>query len=268
MNTLSITLHAGAEGFWFGDHFIRLVRGFTTEDGTTEEFGFVAGDLARALEHTNSRMLTAPLDPDQKGVSQVYTPGGPQSMTCITESGFYDVVIRSDKPEGKALRGLVTREILPQLRRGGTIVPVQKPPAQPQALTPDGTINLIERSLNILERLEVLDERDKLQFGDMVRSVTARAAGGLLLPALTEEEELTVSDAWLEVTGTRLDRKHYGKVGKTLKREYMQEFNTEPPKRNQHVDGAIRKVCCYKRGWLIEMIQQMHEYVKQHGYSF
>ncbi len=43
------------------------------------------------------------------------TPGGTQALTVISESGFYDVVVRSDKPQGKALRSLVTREVLPQL---------------------------------------------------------------------------------------------------------------------------------------------------------
>jgi anti-repressor protein len=85
-------------GFWFGTHYIRLVRDFTTEAGTAEDIGFVATDLAKALEHTNSRTMVSALDPDQKGVSQVYTPGGLQSLTVISESGFYDVVVRSDKP--------------------------------------------------------------------------------------------------------------------------------------------------------------------------
>lgn len=29
-------------------------------------------------------------------------------MTVISESGFYDVVVRSDKPQGKALRALLS----------------------------------------------------------------------------------------------------------------------------------------------------------------
>ena len=110
----------GDSGFQFEDHFIRLVRDFTTEAGTTEEIGFVATDLAKALEIGNSRMLTAKLDPDQKGVSQIDTLGGIQSLTVISESGFYDVVVRSDKPQGKALRAIVTREVLPQIRKTGT----------------------------------------------------------------------------------------------------------------------------------------------------
>ena len=43
-----------------------------------------------------------------------------QSLTVVSESGFYDVVVRSSKPQGKELRGLVTREILPALRKTGS----------------------------------------------------------------------------------------------------------------------------------------------------
>jgi hypothetical protein len=115
-NRGSASLTAISEwGFWFGTHYIRLVRGFTTEAGTTEDIGFVATDLAKALEIQRTNDLTSRLDTDQKGTDQIRTPGGLQSLTVISESGFYDVVVRSDKPQGKALRNLVTREILPQL---------------------------------------------------------------------------------------------------------------------------------------------------------
>ena len=42
------------------------------------------------------------MDPDQKGVSQIDTLGGTQSLGVVSESGFYDTVVRSDKPQGKA----------------------------------------------------------------------------------------------------------------------------------------------------------------------
>ncbi len=69
----------------------------------------MATDLAKALEIQRTNDLTSRLDPDQKGTDQIRTPGGLQALTVISESGFYDVVVRSDKPQGKALRSLVTR---------------------------------------------------------------------------------------------------------------------------------------------------------------
>lgn len=36
---------------------------------------------------------------DEKGMNQIHTPGGMQSVTVINESGLYNVILRSDKPE-------------------------------------------------------------------------------------------------------------------------------------------------------------------------
>jgi len=122
------------DGFWFGDHFIRLVQNFTTEAGATEDIGFVATDLAKALEHRDAATAVRGLDSDQKGTHQVRTPGGIQPLTVVSESGFYDTVVRSHKPQGKVLRALVTREILPRLRKTGSYsVAPATPPAAPIA---------------------------------------------------------------------------------------------------------------------------------------
>lgn len=129
---------------------------------------------------------------------------------------------------------------------------------QPQAvpaLSPHETLDLIERSMGLLERLGVIDERDHLQFGDMVRNVAARGAGGLLLPASPEDEELTISDAWLEVTGSALPRRDGPGVGRLVAALYREEFDKEPPTRTQYVDGAPRQVKSYKRGWLVEAVK-------------
>ena len=127
---MSALFKATDPGFYFGDHYIRIVRDFITEAGTAEEFGFVAGDLSKALDMRDASNLTRILAEDQKGTHIVRTPGGDQSMTVVSESGFYEGVILSRKPEGKALRGLVTREILPTLRKTGgyQVQPAAAPP--------------------------------------------------------------------------------------------------------------------------------------------
>ena len=48
--------------------------------------------------------MVSRLDPDQRGaVGLTDTIGRSQSLTVISESGFYDVVVRSDKPQGKGV---------------------------------------------------------------------------------------------------------------------------------------------------------------------
>jgi BRO family, N-terminal domain len=116
---LSIPEDGRGEEFLFEGYHVRVVRGFTTEAGTVEEIGFVASDLAKALGHSTTARLIGNLERDQKGVKPFHTPGGIQSMTVISESGFYETVGRSDKPQGRRLLSFVAREVLPQLRRTG-----------------------------------------------------------------------------------------------------------------------------------------------------
>lgn len=127
---MSALFKATDPGFYFGDHYIRIVRAFTTEAGTAEQFGFIAKDVASALGTEVTKDFTRILEDDQKGKEIVPTPGGDQSMTVISESGFYEGVVLSRRPQGKALRGLVTREILPALRKTGgyQVKPAAAPP--------------------------------------------------------------------------------------------------------------------------------------------
>ena len=90
----------------------------TVEQGG--EVWWVLADVCRVLGLTNSRMTKKQLDEDEKGVSQIYTPGGKQDVTIISESGLYKVILRSDKPEAKKFTRWVTHEVLPTIRRTGS----------------------------------------------------------------------------------------------------------------------------------------------------
>lgn len=81
---------------------------------------WVLVDVCRVLNLTNSRMTAKQLDEDEKGVSEIYTPGGTQQMTIINEPGLYSVILRSDKPEAKAFKRWITHEVLPAIRKTGS----------------------------------------------------------------------------------------------------------------------------------------------------
>ena len=105
---------------------IRAMRG---EDG---EPMFVAKDVCAALgiEQTAASRL----DDDEKGLRLTQTHGGEQRMLCVTEPGFYKLVMRSRKPEAKAFQRWVTHEVLPALRRdGGYMVARDETPEQTMA---------------------------------------------------------------------------------------------------------------------------------------
>lgn len=100
------------ELFTYTSHDIRVVL-------VVGEPWFVLADLCRVLDIRNPSDVMARLADDQKGLDQIDTLGGRQQMTIVNESGMYEVVIRSDKPEAVALRRWITGTVLPSIRRTG-----------------------------------------------------------------------------------------------------------------------------------------------------
>jgi prophage antirepressor-like protein len=112
------------ELFTYDTNHVRVLR---DEDG---EPWFVLADLCRVLAIRNGRDVAARLTGDQKGVAQIDTLGGTQQMTTVSESGMYEVVIRSDKPEAATFRRWITGEVLPAIRKTGTYSRYPAAPAQ------------------------------------------------------------------------------------------------------------------------------------------
>ncbi|WP_321335011.1 BRO family protein [Breoghania sp.] len=48
--------------------------------------------------------------------------GGSRRKTLVSESGFYKLVLRSDKPDAKVFQDWVTKEVLPAIRKDGAYV--------------------------------------------------------------------------------------------------------------------------------------------------
>ena len=105
--------------FNYNDREVRTVQ----KDG---EPWFVLKDVCAILGIGNNRMASDRLDTDEKGVSQIDTLGGKQEMTVINESGLYNVILRSDKPEAKPFRKWVTSEVLPSIRKHGGYIAGQE----------------------------------------------------------------------------------------------------------------------------------------------
>ena len=116
--------------------------------GTPDSPEFVLADLCAALEIANPRNVAARLDDDQKGVRSVDTPGGRQQMTVVTESGMYEVVLRSDKPEAVAFRRWLTGTVLPEIRKTGSFN------AQPALTGPELMAYALQESQKIIEAHE------------------------------------------------------------------------------------------------------------------
>ncbi len=110
---------------------------------------FVLKDVCKVLGIGNSRMVVDRLDEDEKGVSRIDTPGGLQNVSVISESGLYNVILRSDKPEAKPFRKWVTSEVLPSIRKHGGYIAGQ------DQLTPE---ELMAKALQVANK--TLAERE------------------------------------------------------------------------------------------------------------
>ena len=107
---------------------------------------FVAKDVCTILGLGRQQDSTRYLDEDEKGECLVDTPSGAQKMVCVTEPGFYKLVMRSRKPEAKAFQRWVTHEVLPELRRRGSYqVPMTREERVARALIDCNEIVLEQR---------------------------------------------------------------------------------------------------------------------------
>lgn len=80
---------------------------------------FVLKDVCEVLGISKYRDTADRLDSDERGPVRVDTLGGAQDVIAVNESGLYNVIMRSDKPQAKPFRKWVTAEVLPSIRKHG-----------------------------------------------------------------------------------------------------------------------------------------------------
>lgn len=88
---------------------------------------FVLKDVCDVLGLSTPARVAERLDSDE--VSQAHlidSVGRSQEMTIISESGLYNVILRSDKPEAKPFRKWVTAVVLPSIRKNGGYITGQE----------------------------------------------------------------------------------------------------------------------------------------------
>ena len=101
---------------------------------------WVLKDVCNVLDLSDTNKTAERLDVDGLTRIKFVTGGQNREMLCINESGLYNVILRSDKPEAKPFRKWVTSEVLPSIRKHGAYM---TPETLEQAiLNPDMMIKL------------------------------------------------------------------------------------------------------------------------------
>lgn len=86
-----------------------------------DEPWFVGKDVAEVLRYKNPQeAIREHIDEEDKGVSEILTPGGRQKMPIINESGLYSLILSSKLPKAKEFKHWVTSEVLPSIRKTGS----------------------------------------------------------------------------------------------------------------------------------------------------
>ena len=80
---------------------------------------FIAKDVCTALELSEVSNTVKRLDDDEKLARIVFVSGQGREMWFINESGLYNLIFQSRKPNARAFRKWVTNEVLPKIRQTG-----------------------------------------------------------------------------------------------------------------------------------------------------
>src|SRR5678816_1073443 len=84
---------------------------------------WVLKDVCDILQLTTPTRVAERLEDDEVSLTHITDNlGRKQETLIINESGLYNVILRSDKPEAKPFRKWVTGEVLPTIRKTGGYV--------------------------------------------------------------------------------------------------------------------------------------------------
>lgn len=155
---------------------------------------FAAMDVAAVVGISKYRDAIAQLDDDERVSMAVDTLGGKQSISGVTESGVYSLMLISRSSKVKAFKRWLTHEVLPAIRKTGTYSVV---PALPQTYSEA----LRELAANV-EAKELAEARaNELEVPAAAWGVMVAAHGDY---AVDEAAKILSRDADIEIGRNRL----------------------------------------------------------------
>lgn len=127
---------------------------------------FVAADVCRVLEISNTTDALNRLDDDEKARLNLGLPGGPTN--CVNEPGLYSLVLGSRKPEARAFKRWITHEVIPSIRKTGIYTLPRDYPSALRALADEAEKNQRLAAENEAQRQEIADFQPKKQYLDTI----------------------------------------------------------------------------------------------------
>lgn len=150
----------------------------------------IGKDVALALGYRNPQeAIRTHVDEDDKGVSEILTPGGKQSIPVINESGLYSLVLSSKLPNAKKFRRWVTSEVLPSIRRHGAYMTPET--LEAAILNPDYLLKVATALKAETDKRKALEDKvqadaPKVLFADSVAASSSTVLIGELAKILRQ----------------------------------------------------------------------------------
>ena len=150
---------------------IQIFNYQNNEVRTVEMIGepwFVLKDVCEVLGITNPTAVADRLDEDERAKFDLGRQG---ASWVINESGLYNVILRSDKPEAKPFRKWVTSEVLPSIRKHGAYMTPET--LETAILNPDYLLEIVTALKQETDRRKALEAENaqlvpKALFADAV----------------------------------------------------------------------------------------------------
>lgn len=155
--------------------------------GPRNDIWFVAKDICRALDLSNTTVAVGRLDEDERAKLNL----GRQGMAnAVNEFGLYNLVLASRKKEAKAFKRWVTHDVIPSIRKHGAYMTDEV--IERTLSDPDYLISLArrlkeERAKRELAEAENIKNKPKVLFADTVSASRSSCLVGELAKLISQE---------------------------------------------------------------------------------
>lgn len=201
-----------------------MIRSVMIED----EPWFVAADVCATFGETNRNRAMQSLDADEKGYTQIATPGGTQQMAIVNEAGLYTLLfamqptkargvsgesIEKRQKQLKAFKRWITHDVLPTIRKtGGYVSEVDKFVEAYFPSADESTKSFLIQSLKETEKQkrinQELDLTNRALYADN-STWDDRTIMGTLMPYIARKCGTTIPFVYKELYSSAIKKYHF-----------------------------------------------------------
>lgn len=151
---------------------------------------FLAKDVAKMIEHSDTGKMVSKIDEDEKLIRTIFVSGQNRDCLFLTENGLYEVLMLSRKPIAKQFKKAV-KELLHNLRTSKVVIASQKTKEEIE----NERKKLSIEAYNALHSLADIYRAKNESYGQILDAyATKELSGEFLLPLPKTEKTYTASD--------------------------------------------------------------------------